>query len=48
MKAELLDSAPPYPIAACHKVGWIQKDSLMQRFKYFFRVVKPSKNIPLS
>jgi hypothetical protein len=25
MKAELLESAPPGSVAACHKAGWIQK-----------------------
>jgi hypothetical protein len=48
MKAELLDSPPPYSTAACYKVGWIQKDIFMQRFKHFVLVLKPSKKIPLS
>jgi len=46
MNAELLDSTPPGSIAACHKAGWIQKDSFTQRFKYFVRFVKPSKKDP--
>ena len=47
MKAELPDSAPPGSIAACHKAGWIQKESFIQRFKYFVRSVNLSKKIPL-
>jgi hypothetical protein len=48
IKAELLDGALSDLVAACHKVGWIQKDSFTQRFKHFVRVVKPSKKIRLS
>ena len=46
MNAELLDSRPPGSIAACHKAGWIQKDSFTQRFKYFVGFVKQSKIDP--
>jgi hypothetical protein len=44
MKAEFLDGAPPSSIAACHKAGWIQKESFTQWFKHFVRYVKPSKD----
>jgi len=48
MKAELLESAPPGSVAACHKAGWIQKQSFMQWFKHFVRFVKLSKNDPVT
>ena len=35
MQAGLLDSTPPGSIAACHKAGWIQKESFTQWFKHF-------------
>jgi hypothetical protein len=47
MKAELLDSAPPGSIAACHKAGWIQERCFTQRFKYFVRFVKMSRKGPV-
>jgi hypothetical protein len=47
MKAELLDGAPPGSIAACHKAGWIQKESFTQWFKHFVSYVKPSKEDPV-
>jgi hypothetical protein len=47
LKAELLAIPPPYSTAACHKVGWIQKDSCMQWFKHSVLVVKPSKKNPI-
>ena len=46
-KAELLFSALPGSIAACHKAGWIQKRSFTQRFKYFVRFVKLSRKDPV-
>jgi len=42
MKAELMDGAPPGSTAACHKAGWIQKESSTQWFNYFVRFAKPS------
>jgi len=47
MKDELLDSAPPGLIAACHKASWIQNESFTQWFKHFFRFVKLSKKVPV-
>ena len=47
MKADLLDSAPPGPIAASHKAGWIQERCFTQRFKYFVRFVKLSRKDPI-
>jgi hypothetical protein len=47
MKAELLDGAAPGSIAACHKAGWIQKESFTQCLKDFVRYVKPSKEDPV-
>jgi hypothetical protein len=47
MKAELLDSAPPASIPACHKAGWIQKECFTQWFKHFVRSVKLSKKDPV-
>jgi hypothetical protein len=48
MKAELLDSPPPWFNSNLSQAGWIQKHSLTQSFKHFVRVVKPLKNIPLT
>ena len=42
-----LYSPPPVTIAACHKAGWIQKESYTQWFKYFVRFVKLSKKDPV-
>jgi hypothetical protein len=36
MKAVLLDSIPTGLIEACHKAGWIDKESFTQWFKHFF------------
>ena len=47
INAELLDSPPTGSIAACHKVGCIQKDSFTQRCKHFVRFVKPSTQDPV-
>jgi hypothetical protein len=47
MKTELLDGPPPGSIAARHKAGWIRKESFTQRFKYFVRFVKMSKEDPV-
>ena len=43
VKAELLDSPPTGSTTACHKAGWIQKESFTQRLKYFVHSVKLSK-----
>ncbi|GFG39808.1 hypothetical protein Cfor_10583 [Coptotermes formosanus] len=48
MKAELLDGALPGSIAACHKAGWIQKETFTQWFKHFVRYAKPSKEDPVT
>jgi hypothetical protein len=47
MNAELFDSPPPGSIAPCHKAGCIQKDSFMQRFKYFVHFMKTSTQDPV-
>jgi hypothetical protein len=47
MKAEILVGAPPGSVAACHKAGWIQKDSFTQWFKNFLHYVKPFKEEPI-
>ena len=46
-KAVLLDSALPVLIPACHKAGWIRKESFTQWFKHFVRSVRLSKKDPV-
>jgi hypothetical protein len=47
MQAGLLDGTPPGSIAACHKAGWVQKESFTQWLKHFVRFMKPSKKYPV-
>jgi len=48
MKAGLMDGALPGSIAACHKAGWIQKESFTQWLKLFFVLQSHLLKITLS
>ena len=47
MKAELMNGAPPGPIYACHKSGWMQLEIFVEWFKHFSKSTGATKKNPV-